>query len=70
MVNNVQQLGVHPDEIFHWRTHQGAAGDAAMGPGLISLPDCVSRQFDLNPFPDKGRDPKTWLTEETGPTGK
>lgn len=26
--------------------------------------------FDLNPFPDKGRDPKTWLTEETGPTGK
>jgi len=22
--------------------------------------------FDLNPFPDKGRDPKTWLTEETG----
>jgi serine/threonine-protein kinase HipA len=26
--------------------------------------------FDLNPFPDKGRDLKTWLTEETGPTGK
>jgi serine/threonine-protein kinase HipA len=26
--------------------------------------------FDLNPFPDKGRDPKTWLTEQTGPTGK
>jgi serine/threonine-protein kinase HipA len=26
--------------------------------------------FDLNPFPDEGRDPKTWLTEETGPTGK
>jgi len=26
--------------------------------------------FDLNPFPDKGREPKTWLTEETGPTGK
>lgn len=26
--------------------------------------------FDLNPFPDKGRDPKTWLTEETGPTGR
>src|SRR5579863_3231036 len=26
--------------------------------------------FDLNPFPDKGRDPKTWLTEETGPTGE
>ena len=26
--------------------------------------------FDLNPFPDKGRDPRTWLTEETGPTGK
>jgi serine/threonine-protein kinase HipA len=26
--------------------------------------------FDLNPFPDKGRDPKTWLTEETGATGK
>jgi serine/threonine-protein kinase HipA len=25
--------------------------------------------FDLNPFPDKGREPKTWLTEETGPTG-
>jgi serine/threonine-protein kinase HipA len=26
--------------------------------------------FDLNPFPDKGHDLKTWLTEETGPTGK
>jgi serine/threonine-protein kinase HipA len=26
--------------------------------------------FDLNPFPDKGRNLKTWLTEETGPTGK
>lgn len=26
--------------------------------------------FDLNPFPDKGREPKTWLTEETGPTGR
>src|SRR5260370_21293406 len=26
--------------------------------------------FDLHPFRDKGRDPKTWLTEETGPTGK
>ena len=26
--------------------------------------------FDLNPFPDKGRDPKTWLTEGTGPTGR
>jgi serine/threonine-protein kinase HipA len=24
----------------------------------------------LNPFPDRGRDLKTWLTEETGPTGK
>jgi hypothetical protein len=29
-----------------------------------------NQAFDLNPFPDKGRDPKTWLTEETGPTGK
>lgn len=25
--------------------------------------------FDLNPFPDKERELKTWLTEETGPTG-
>ena len=25
--------------------------------------------FDLNPFPDKDRELKTWLTEESGPTG-
>lgn len=25
--------------------------------------------FDLNPFPDKERELKTWLTEESGPTG-
>jgi len=25
--------------------------------------------FDLNPFPDKDRELKTWLTEDTGPTG-
>ena len=25
--------------------------------------------FDLNPFPDKDRELKTWLTEETGPSG-
>ena len=25
--------------------------------------------FDLNPFPDKERELKTWLTEATGPTG-
>ena len=23
--------------------------------------------FDLNPFPDKERESKTWLTEDTGP---
>ena len=23
--------------------------------------------FDLNPFPDKGRESKTWLSEDTGP---
>src|SRR5262249_14536760 len=26
--------------------------------------------FDLNPFPDRGRELKIWLTEEMGPTGK
>ena len=26
--------------------------------------------FDLNPFPDNGRDLTTWLTEETGPAGR
>jgi serine/threonine-protein kinase HipA len=25
--------------------------------------------FDLNPFPDKDRELKTWLTEQSGPTG-
>lgn len=25
--------------------------------------------FDLNPFPDKERELKTWMTEESGPTG-
>ncbi len=25
--------------------------------------------FDLNPFPDKDRELRTWLTEESGPTG-
>ncbi len=25
--------------------------------------------FDLNPFPDKDRELKTWLTEDTGPSG-
>ncbi len=29
----------------------------------------LSPAFDLNPFPDKDRELKTWLTEETGPTG-
>lgn len=25
--------------------------------------------FDINPMPDKDRELKTWLTEESGPTG-
>ena len=29
----------------------------------------LSPAFDLNPFPDKDRELKTWLTEESGPTG-
>jgi serine/threonine-protein kinase HipA len=28
---------------------------------------CLSPAFDLNPFPDKNRESKTWLSEDTGP---
>lgn len=27
----------------------------------------LSPSFDLNPFPDKDRESKTWLSEDTGP---
>ena len=27
----------------------------------------LAPQFDLNPFPDKDRESKTWLSENTGP---
>jgi serine/threonine-protein kinase HipA len=34
----------------------------AVGPGLSAAP-----AFDVNPFPDKDRESKTWLSEQDGP---
>jgi hypothetical protein len=33
----VQQLGVNPDETFHWRTHQGAELDLLIVRGTLRL---------------------------------
>jgi uncharacterized protein len=33
----VQQLGVHPEETFHWRTHQGAELDLLIVRGALIL---------------------------------
>ena len=30
----------------------------------------LSPAFDINPFPDKARELKTWLTEDSGPTAR